>query len=545
MILTIGSLLLWCLTATTSWNFARAQEGGATNVYPCNAVIGTITVADIKERMEYFLSRVYLDPANLKTVIPYFESPLEYDVQVSKVCGSCADFDDDAAVGEYCDPNSYSYDATYSTLVMHPVDPATNQPLAAELPGAVTFMATRSEKNQAPTVNFTLDFQAQVEKPDPYAYHEEDIPHSLTHADLIRPLISSSAGAISVYADQIGTGESQDYDRTYFTRYGAEKLAVIPWLAAQQYTKRSTKGCTVLLDETVAMGYSYGGYNAMYGTLALQAIGVQVKQMFVQSAVTNVQLLAFGLMGRFFNPETHFSPISSMLLAAYSNERATFLPNAGTNQTLSSPESAPFWVDTIMAQDLPWNQVSDLLPTENEIAYINPNYLAAIGAASPADSLPCNPDIMTDDIRLLCQALDESNPLGLFYAGAFDDIPLQTCHSHNDTVAPYLFTQILPSDAPNIQPYDPPMSILLPMADHATGHHICYGAFSQYYTDNPVTMKTIDKDLDGNLCKVMRAETNGSKDDEEVMSSSLANGLSIWISLGLVFKVLVLLDLPF
>jgi hypothetical protein len=508
----------------------------AAGIHPCNQVIGTLTKQDIADRISHFNSLKFPDNETIRQAMEDATmAPLMYDVLVSKACGTCADFENKMVdfpmyATKYCAPDSYGYGATYSTLVMHPIDPETGNPIAASLIGSVTFIGTRYEVEQAPSTNFTLDFEALIMEDDPLAYLEENVPWWLTHVDLVRPLIAASAGTIAIFGDDIGTGESDEYDRSYLARHPSEQMAVVSWLIAQSYTEQATNGCTQLGNKATVGGYSFGGYKTTFGALAMETIGVEILQTFVQGSPSQLDIIMFGITGMcaqslcricflllcmishplpsfvfvaafLQDPNLPFNPLLGLIFATNAGD-APYFPHFGTNQTIASFDFAQEVVPWYMEDQLNTGELLGVLPSNNTLSKLNPDYMAAVGAAAAAGSTPCSPDIVTEDIALLCQTFAENAPLTLYSTGAITH-PVELCHSPDDTLVPILFSSLMPTDQDNIYFYAPPSPILEPQGSHAVGAHYCTAAVSQYYVRQDGVanaMEPIASDNDGASC---------------------------------------------
>jgi len=283
----------------SSSDISKIRDLQSADDRPCNAVIGTVTVADIQATVQFWIALLFPGQEtseDAQAVAAVFSGPIKYNVLASKVCGSCADFASSSSSSvfseQYCSPDAYGYEAVYSTLVFHPIDPATDNPIAAKLQGSMTLQGTRLFENDAATIVFPDNITDAIVNGDGADTY-------LALIDTFKSLLAASAGTTSVMPDYIGTGASQDeYDRTYLTRFPTEQAAVVTWKAAQQYTKVATNGCTELNDFVTVMGYSLGGLNALFASAALEAIGVTVHQVFSQAGPYDVNLVLYGGTGK-------------------------------------------------------------------------------------------------------------------------------------------------------------------------------------------------------------------------------------------------------
>ena len=282
----------------SSSDISKIRDLQSADDRPCNEIIGTVTVADIQATVQFWIALLFPGQETseeAQAVAAVFSGPIKYNVLASKVCGSCADFassSSSSSFQQYCSPDVYGYDALYSTLVFHPIDPATENPIAAKLQGSMTLQGTRLFENEAATIDFPDNITDAIVNGD-----GADTYGALI--DTFNSLLAASAGTTSVMPDYIGTGASQDeYDRTYLTRFPTEQAAVVTWKAAKQYTKAATNGCTELNDFVTVTGYSLGGLNALFASTALEAIGVEVHQVFSQAVPYDVNLVLYGGAGK-------------------------------------------------------------------------------------------------------------------------------------------------------------------------------------------------------------------------------------------------------
>lgn len=271
---------------------------------PCNSIITTVKVEEVLAITDTWLTYLHRDDplsaTDLAAAKEAYTSAIQYDMLVSKVCGSCQDFqsqleDNDTDSNDpywktYCGDDVYGNDATHSAIVFHPLDPETGEPIAATLNGAMVFQSTRLDLSLA----FSTHFPTNMTE----ALHLPFVDFYSTFSDAYALMQAAGAGLIAIGPDYIGAGASAaDYDRSYLTRMPVEQAAVVSWYAAQTYTRAVTNGCTQLNDQIVAQGFSSGGAGVIFGAQALQLQGVEIVQTFSHAGLYSVSIMAHGAMG--------------------------------------------------------------------------------------------------------------------------------------------------------------------------------------------------------------------------------------------------------
>jgi len=242
----------------------------------------------------------------------------------------------------------------------------------------------------------------------------------------------------------------------------------------------------------------------------------------------------------------------AFIAAAYSNENADFLPNAGTNQTLASPEflddQDPFKDvrDWFFGEDaLSVDELIARLPLDDFASLLHPNYLALVAAAA-ADgnmaSLPCV-DYTSDETSLLCQALLENSAVPILQTAEF---PVQWCHSEEDEVVSYTISELLiPTDRDNIQQYDPPLESLAPRGSHGTANQLCNSAIAHFFTTddgNFNAMVPITENTQGDTCASVPPVTPTQSPNTDPNSSGTGAGRPKLVAACLVTLLLSLIS---
>jgi hypothetical protein len=271
---------------------------------PCDSVITTVTVEEVKALTDAWIDIILpasdYSEANRTAARQVYTAPLQYDLLVSKVCGSCAEFMDQINASDvtgswtrYCGTDQYGYDATHSALVFHPMDPtADSKPLAATLNVSMTFQSSRFDLSHAFSTAFPVNVDQTIQ-----ALRPNDDALKFVFENAYSLMVAASSGLIAIGPDWIGMGASADFNRTYLTRMPVEQAAVVSWFATQKYTNAVTNGCTAMGGSAVTHGYSSAGADALWGSLTLEQLGVDIVQQFSMAGAYNLPLLMQGIVG--------------------------------------------------------------------------------------------------------------------------------------------------------------------------------------------------------------------------------------------------------
>jgi len=280
------------------------------NLPPCNTVINIMTVDQIRAMAASTIGDLLGDENQdqLDDALMTYTGTTKYDVLVSKVCGSCADYydrlvgqqsdgEDNDAWMEHCGPDVYGYNATHSALVLHPIDPMTNAPLNGvrnvifQYKGATGFSLEDAFSTSFPTINITEALSSALNQTSGDFFASINLPEVL--------LVGASSGLIAIGPDYMGTGESAAMlDRAFNTAQSVQQTTVVAYLAAYDYTVAATNGCTQMSDTAAVFGFSLGGAAAIWGSLALSTIGVSIERCFSGSGVYSNVLIAQGIFGK-------------------------------------------------------------------------------------------------------------------------------------------------------------------------------------------------------------------------------------------------------
>jgi hypothetical protein len=141
---------------------------------------------------------------------------------------------------------------------------------------------TQQTLEESPTEFFPICLSNYIQQ-----HRNEDVLLALL--DYLAPLVVASSGVIAVVPDTLGYGESHQYNRTYLLQDPSVAQAwTVSYLAAQQYIRNVTGGCTALASTTAVGGYGHGGYEAVLAAQGLEKLGISVFQLYVGGAVLNL-----------------------------------------------------------------------------------------------------------------------------------------------------------------------------------------------------------------------------------------------------------------
>lgn len=177
---------------------------------------------------------------------------------------------------------------------------------------------------------------------------EDDVLLALI--DYLAPLVVASSGVIIVIPDTLGYGESYQYNRTYLLQVPSAPAAwTVSYLAAQQYIRDMTGGCTELSQTTAVGGYGHGGYEAVLAARSLERLGLKILKLYLGGAVLKLPTqMSFWLqqLGGASSDVTSSTYLESMTLLwafSYSEQEIPSTTLASTSWTarilqLSAPD---------------------------------------------------------------------------------------------------------------------------------------------------------------------------------------------------------------
>ena len=264
-----------------------------------------------------------------------------------------------------------------------PVDPSSGEVFQGNLRANVHFVNEVSTLREAPTEVWPDSVQETID--GVMDNYDANIGHfMLVYRDKLVPFLAASIGAVSVVPDRTGFGESaltanrtlfhptsyaqstgvvrggygidclagetemEVYDMpiqlTMFVMFSPFDYSSQSWLATQSFIMSEFGGCTVLEDVATVTGYSEGGYAGVPGALALKYLGVDVRSLQIggvpfvpETVITDIVRVITSRSTQSTCACSTADMLAPLMAYAYSND-FPFRANAGTDQTLASPE---------------------------------------------------------------------------------------------------------------------------------------------------------------------------------------------------------------
>jgi hypothetical protein len=257
----------------------------------CGEVIAELSLADLHTIGNAFIN-VILPPSSplgsYATVASLFLGmTLTYAIQVQTICSSCEDVVDmyagesfltdtsDYGFGTYCGADRYGYNVTTSGLLMLPIDNSTGEVFTqAVLRGSIFTHGTTAGSQRGPSGLFPTNATAAVTQQNSTL----DLYEVGALLDIIPAIIGASAGAVAILPDNIGYGQSYDYQKGYLIYSLYQQASVTMFLAARRMLLSVTSSdspCTVLDTVVTVTGYSEGGYSAFSSCLAFNQLSIE------------------------------------------------------------------------------------------------------------------------------------------------------------------------------------------------------------------------------------------------------------------------------
>jgi hypothetical protein len=283
----------------------RIQEQTTVPTRTCDQVIEIVTAENIRAIGNIYIRA--LVPANQIEFVALLQQALlgtvTYDFQVSKQCSSCVDVatvNGDSLEGsgfdEYCGSDSYGYEAELSTLMFAPIDPSTGEVFKGKrLRAQLTMHGTTIDVRDAPTESFPANITETLSSLQSQA---EVTNFLLSYTSLWSGMTSASSGAIALYPDFIGFGQSTDWNRTFLLKEPYMQSAAVAWLDANNQFNGNCS-TSELEDAVTVTGFSEGGYAAVNAAVALDQLGTEVLALYAIAAPLNLEIQMMHLVGTF------------------------------------------------------------------------------------------------------------------------------------------------------------------------------------------------------------------------------------------------------
>jgi hypothetical protein len=199
------------------------QEVEDRNERPCGSVIDVISANETVQLATTFISAVFT-PAGFGSLVSVAMEPIiaaaQYDLQVVKVCGTCASIvglhpttfnteKDSALFQSYCGPDAYGVadSMVNSAIALVPVEASDSEegaggriPVLGKLRTLINMRATRVDVNDAATVSWPDRFASLFGNST-----DEQLDLLLNYLDYFAAITSASTGAVTIFPDGIGT----------------------------------------------------------------------------------------------------------------------------------------------------------------------------------------------------------------------------------------------------------------------------------------------------------------------------------------------------
>lgn len=280
------------------------QDNAAKPKRACSQVITTFTASEIKSVAEMIINSALQEQhkGSEEMIYQTLLGEVRYDLQVTKECSSCASLRDiygtaldETGFNDYCGEGMYGFDAQHSTMVMTPIDPETGLVMQGQkVRGVMVMHGTYPVVSDANTESFpanVTEYLAGLVSPSDFAAAILYFDH------FIAGIVTASAGAVGLFPDFIGYGESAaSHNRTYYVKELYMQAAAVAWLGA----KKTFNGhaCVLDLDNNVTVtGLSEGSYAAINAAVALDQLGVDILSLTANSGVYSLEITFSDLIG--------------------------------------------------------------------------------------------------------------------------------------------------------------------------------------------------------------------------------------------------------
>lgn len=372
----------------------------------CGETIGVLTKSQVLAAGKALLGNLIADPTVLQRSLDIIFLPVQYDVDVVKVCASCeslalwyiarGNLQFPGYHSTYCDQlnQPLSYSQSLSSLVLLPRDPndSNRLPTGVKLRTFLSLPPTRIDVQAAPSVDF------------PSQFNNNNNNYTMEFLTTYLPgMVAASAGAIALFPDYPGTGESAGANgifRTIFRLHSYEQATAVSYLGLQQYVGNVTGECTQLDKAVTIHGTEDGAFGAVAATLVLQRFQIRSLSTFLQAGPLDLQILlqdtvakydhAFGVITN--TTTTNSTSVQTLdewiQLALYT--LSVDIPGSSNATNLVADQ---YKTALLNALGTPSSSVTDnttaTLPA-NVVDLLNPEFLTLLREYNATDISPCN-----------------------------------------------------------------------------------------------------------------------------------------------------------
>ncbi|CAB9502405.1 expressed unknown protein [Seminavis robusta] len=411
----LGQLLSHLVENSDDFGVAGERRLQTVDV-PCNTLIDTLSIADIREVAAALLrERLAAPEAVILTLDTLVLSQLKYDVQLWKVCGRCSDFDDDALYPKNvgCRPQDYGFHAMHSGLLVAPYDVTTGELLHSTLP--VTILPSYSffpPSNVRPPLTTVND-----------------------HPAIVGIMLSSVSISYALLPDDIGWVESGDYYRGFMLKQSII-TSLVPLIWQSEAIVSEQSDCTsAMADAYFITGYSQSGYGAVVLGDALHRMGKNV--VAVRAGGAPYRMSSETVSHFIANARNEKPPLTYYfmpLLAAGLSTTNTDAKNYGAGQDLLADEYRDTWIAEAQRPMMHAEGVKRMIPDGDPLKIYNPAFVNLVQQGNARnDTNPCVTSV-TNETDKLCAALQDLDLIGEVERAEY---PLYLCHARGDYDIPF------------------------------------------------------------------------------------------------------------
>lgn len=405
------------------------------NDIPCNQVLDTITLKDLKATMTDMINALIPGGSGVERYFlqSLLVDPLKSGIQVVQVCGSCATSipeSEQASHQEYCGNGIYGYDQEHSGLLLIPTTASGDAPtiVPGTHKGYIYTQGTRLSVEQFPSLLWLGRLDTN---PILWFYMA----------------MASLQQVVFLSPHTMGYGVSSSEYKAYIIRKGYETSTVPLWYQAQTLVSEWSYGCSALGNAAIVTGYSEGGYSSVVVAEALRRnAGVEIIR--VQSGAGPYKVASEAMLGiaqgidadKF--PIEQGSAIFALLGVSYSstypnlanyNSKQLVLANdtirdvlleslmPGTDGEVTADDDAEYLWELIQSLIAPSTNVLDMFRADF-VAAARENACVSLSTAA----------LQELEMDLLCQALVDNDLTSLLETQV--DYPVEFCQSPDDEI---------------------------------------------------------------------------------------------------------------
>ncbi|CAB9496389.1 expressed unknown protein [Seminavis robusta] len=406
----LGYLLNSALAPQNDDGHQRSLFQGEAN--ECNSLIGTLTVEEIRSMVIVLMQeQTPLGEFAIFALDSVILRNLKYDVQLWKICGRCAEFEDDIKYPKNagCGRQDYGFNATHSGLLVVPYDAGRGELISTTLP-----------------VNIVPASESVVPSETGYPV--------TSHPALLGAVISSITRVYTLEPDFTGRGESKDYYRAFLIKqtYVTATLPLI-WQAEAMVAEQSN--CAAAMADAYSLvGYSQGGFQVVALADGLARMGKTIIAVYGGGAPykLSTETLTY-FVSRIKNGRLPIVFFVTLLAAALSST-TTDAANFGAGQDFLAEHVRDPLVHQAQLAGANRDPLFAYIPEWDPLSVYNQKFIALMeGGIARGESNPCVTSV-TNETDKLCEALQENDLIHILESANY---PMFLCHSSEDESIPY------------------------------------------------------------------------------------------------------------